>query len=270
MSISKYDKKNQEDYYKIGDISRMYNLSTDSLRYYEERGIICPIRGENGYRLYSRNDIWRLNVIVNLRNLGFSVDRIHQYFKNRSIDTTKNLLNEELEIIENKQKELHELKKSVINELKVIDEASYLDIGKIFVQEIKPRRAFKINRDYSVDEDMDLLMKELAEKSGKNIQLIGNNRIASIIADENSKSTYNAAVLFDDEGDTVIPGGKYLSICYRGKWNSCYNAALLKEYAAANHIKLEGTFMDIIWIDIHTAEPMEEHISEVQGLIAEA
>ena len=50
-------------YFKIGEISRIYDIGVDSIRYYEEIGIIKPERSESGYRLYSIHDIWRLNVI---------------------------------------------------------------------------------------------------------------------------------------------------------------------------------------------------------------
>ena len=62
-------------YFKIGEISRMYHIGTDSLRYYEKLGILKPKRGENQYRLYRTEDIWRLNVIRELRELGFSLEK---------------------------------------------------------------------------------------------------------------------------------------------------------------------------------------------------
>ena len=47
--------------YKIGDISRLFNLSSEMIRYYEKMGIIDPIRDEkNGYRYYSIFDIYIL------------------------------------------------------------------------------------------------------------------------------------------------------------------------------------------------------------------
>ena len=58
-------------YFRIGEISKMYHIGTDSLRYYEKIGILSPKRGENQYRLYRTEDIWRLNVIRELRELGF-------------------------------------------------------------------------------------------------------------------------------------------------------------------------------------------------------
>lgn len=51
-------------YYKINEIAKLYNIKTDSLRYYEEVGLICPMRSKSNYRLYTLNDIYILNIIV--------------------------------------------------------------------------------------------------------------------------------------------------------------------------------------------------------------
>ena len=56
-----------KDYYKIGEISKIYGIGRDSLMYYEEIGILNPFRDSNGYRLYSITDIWKLNLIKELR-----------------------------------------------------------------------------------------------------------------------------------------------------------------------------------------------------------
>ena len=47
-------------YYKINEIAKLYNIKTDSLRYYEEVGLICPMRSKSNYRLYTLNDIYIL------------------------------------------------------------------------------------------------------------------------------------------------------------------------------------------------------------------
>ncbi|MDQ9745672.1 MerR family transcriptional regulator, partial [Acinetobacter baumannii] len=69
--------------FKIGEISKLYHIGTDSLRYYEELGILTPKRGANQYRLYSLNDLWKLNVIRDLRSLDFSMERIKEYMDHR-------------------------------------------------------------------------------------------------------------------------------------------------------------------------------------------
>ena len=78
-----------KDYYKIGEISEMYDMSRDSLMYYEKLGIIEPTREDNGYRLYSVSDIWRLNLIKELKSLGFSFKMIKEYLENRDLKSTK-------------------------------------------------------------------------------------------------------------------------------------------------------------------------------------
>ena len=46
-----------EKYFKIGEISKLYHIGPDSLRYYEKIGILKPKRGENQYRLYRTEEI---------------------------------------------------------------------------------------------------------------------------------------------------------------------------------------------------------------------
>lgn len=52
------------------------NLSRKALEYYEEKGLIQPIRLKNGYRDYSEDDLKSLQKINVLRKLGLSTDEI--------------------------------------------------------------------------------------------------------------------------------------------------------------------------------------------------
>ena len=66
-----------------------------------------------GYRLYSLNDLWRLNVIRDLRSLGFSMEQIKEYLNNRTIHSTEQLLTDELTVITEKLNTLTNLKENV-------------------------------------------------------------------------------------------------------------------------------------------------------------
>lgn len=68
---------------KIGELAKQTGLSIRTLHYYDEIGLLCPShRTEVGYRLYSNQDIIRLQQIVSLRQLGFSLKEIHECLKN--------------------------------------------------------------------------------------------------------------------------------------------------------------------------------------------
>lgn len=266
MSISKYD-KDMRQYYTIGDISRLYHIGPDSIRYYEKKGILEPIRGENGYRYYSNQNIWCMNMIVSLRSLGFSVERIRDYFQNRTAGSTAELLNDELALIEARLEELERLRASVLQQLKTLEEAKAISFETVSLKHFPPRPAFGIEKPYDQDEDMDLLMKRLVERSSGNIELIGSRRMASIIAPEEGGHLFQGAVIFDPAGDIVLPEGEYLSVFYRGATASRQHLELLRQYAASHGFALAPPYLDLIWQDIHMTTDPAEFISEVQARV---
>ena len=69
--------------FNIGELSRLFNVSTDSIRYYEKIGILNPLRNqENNYRVYTLSDIRQLTMIRELLGLDFSTERIKEFDKN--------------------------------------------------------------------------------------------------------------------------------------------------------------------------------------------
>lgn len=61
----------------IGEASRISGVSAKMIRYYEQTGLIPPVRRRtSGYRVYDDTDIHRLLFIRRARDLGFSVAEI--------------------------------------------------------------------------------------------------------------------------------------------------------------------------------------------------
>lgn len=72
--------------FKIGEFSRLTQVSVRMLRYYDENGLLAPAEVDTftGYRLYSCEQISRLNKIIFLRDLGFGVAEIADALENWS------------------------------------------------------------------------------------------------------------------------------------------------------------------------------------------
>lgn len=67
-------KSQNVDYY-IGDAARMTGVKVETIRYYEKNGVLAaPLRGQNGYRLYSKDQVERLMFVKRCRELGFSLN----------------------------------------------------------------------------------------------------------------------------------------------------------------------------------------------------
>lgn len=62
--------------YGIGEVSDIVGVSTRTLRYYEEEGLLVPARTGSGYRRYTPADLDRLKEILLLRHMGMSVAEI--------------------------------------------------------------------------------------------------------------------------------------------------------------------------------------------------
>ncbi|MCX5973179.1 MAG: MerR family transcriptional regulator [Coprothermobacterota bacterium] len=63
---------------RIGEFSRLGNVSVKALRYYDQLGLLKPaqIHGRTGYRFYALDQLPRLHRILALKDLGFPLEQI--------------------------------------------------------------------------------------------------------------------------------------------------------------------------------------------------
>ncbi|WP_462332690.1 MerR family transcriptional regulator [Schwartzia sp. (in: firmicutes)] len=82
-----------QSYYTAGELAKMFNLSKQTLLYYDRIGLLQPeFVSENGYRNYSLHQYLTLEVITNLRKLDISISAIQKYLENRSPEALRALL----------------------------------------------------------------------------------------------------------------------------------------------------------------------------------
>lgn len=63
-----------KNFYHISSVSRMHSLHPQTLRLYEREGLLKPSRSEGNTRLYTEEDLKRLEVILSLiRDLGVNL-----------------------------------------------------------------------------------------------------------------------------------------------------------------------------------------------------
>ncbi len=109
--------------YKIGEFSNMTGLSVKTLRYYDDIDLFKPIDVDlfTGYRYYSTDQIYDLELINVLKSVGFSLEEIKNNWDSFTVDLFNKKKDELLKDIEIKQKAIKK-----IDELK-----SNLNNGKI-------------------------------------------------------------------------------------------------------------------------------------------
>ena len=99
--------------YSIQELSHLSGVTTRTLRWYDQIGLLKPGRvAESGYRYYGRAEVDRLQEILYYRALGVELARIKECLDNPSFDRLAALRNH-LDALEAKRERLEQLVRSV-------------------------------------------------------------------------------------------------------------------------------------------------------------
>ncbi len=71
----------------IGELARKAEISTRTLRFYEQQGLLSPaVRTEGGIRIYSEDQLRKVKLIQLLKSLGLSLNKIKEYLFMKELD----------------------------------------------------------------------------------------------------------------------------------------------------------------------------------------
>ncbi|NCT89418.1 MerR family transcriptional regulator [Cellulomonas sp. APG4] len=66
-------------HHQIGEVAERTGLSLRTIRYYEEVGLVTPSsRSQGGFRLYTQADVARLELVMRMKPLDFSLDEMRE------------------------------------------------------------------------------------------------------------------------------------------------------------------------------------------------
>lgn len=102
----------------IGDAARLSGLPAKTIRYYEEIGLVSPLRDTNGYRAFRERDVHKLTFLARARGLGFSVDDCRALLAlyedaGRASAQVREIAEAHLEQIDNKVAQLQSLRQTL-------------------------------------------------------------------------------------------------------------------------------------------------------------
>jgi len=94
--------------YSISELAKEFDITTRSIRFYEDQGLLTPQR-QGQTRIYSKRDRVRLKLILRGKRLGFSLAETGQLFELYDADKSSvTQLTTMLKLIELKKTELHQ------------------------------------------------------------------------------------------------------------------------------------------------------------------
>lgn len=97
--------KRKKGFFSISAVAKMFSVHQQTIRLYEKQGLISPKRSEGNTRLFSENDIDRLEEVIYLTHeLGINLAGVEMIFKLKK--QMKKMQNEMNKIFESTQQQL--------------------------------------------------------------------------------------------------------------------------------------------------------------------
>lgn len=269
----------KKDLFKIGELSRLFDIGVDSIRYYERVGILHPVRNEeNNYRMYTIEDVRRLALIRELLGLGFSTDVIREYDEDRNIHTTTALLEEELGIIDSEIERLLATRAGISGRLDTIQSFSSPEhesvLGQILVKELPERRCVMVTDDNLPDDYVSYYVVKYMQKNHTHIDTIGACDCYTLDIPGSSPDSlyyrtknvfFYAPYLDRSSCNYSLPAGQYLSLTYRGSLTRTRELLpSLYEYAESHRLNIAGDPLELCHIDDYETNDVDEYIIELQ------
>ena len=125
--------------YTTQNLSKLANISARTLRYYDEIGLLKPVRqSSNGYRIYGQQEVDKLQQIMFYKTMGLELETIKQLLENPDFDAIKAMENhlEKLKAEQDKLLSLIEYVDTTISYLKGETKMSDKEKFEIYKDEI--------------------------------------------------------------------------------------------------------------------------------------
>ena len=112
----------------ITEVSKKYNLTPDTIRYYEKQGLIPKVpRNKSGIREFDENSCRWIEFVKCMRSAGLSIEVLSKYVSlmkkgSDTVEERRKLLFDQREILLKKQKDINETIDKINYKIKIYDD----------------------------------------------------------------------------------------------------------------------------------------------------
>ncbi|MEM2425504.1 MAG: MerR family DNA-binding transcriptional regulator [Archaeoglobaceae archaeon] len=101
-------RQKEKETYTISELAKEFEISTRTIRYYEELGLLSPQRTSGNQRIFTKKDRARLKLILRGKKLGFSLSEIKEMIEMYDVAGETEQIKLTLKYGERKLKEIEE------------------------------------------------------------------------------------------------------------------------------------------------------------------
>lgn len=266
-------------YMTISELAKLRKTTTSTLRYYDRIGLLKPdyVDPSTGYRYYSIFQYEKLGTILELRSLEMPVEQIAEYFRDRN-------LKQSIDILETYQKRLEEkinmqktINEVLINKLKFLN--TLQDLGPmetVFLADFDERSIITFGRPSGNPEKHAYAYTKLEWYIDEVAPILATDRIGvyvdeAILEENEAFVPAIPMILVSDRGKNkkyiqTIPAGKYACMYYNNGRLEHYHPSfeIMKKYLRENSYEICGPILQIYKIDVTLTNDRSETVIEIQ------
>lgn len=221
--------------YTVQKLAQLAGVSTRTLRYYDEVGILKPARiNSSGYRIYGTKEVDRLQQILFYRELGIGLDSIKEIVTAPSFDGAAALKEHHEKLLEKRQ----QLDALIEN----VEKTIALTEGRINMSDKEKFKGFKQKM---VEENEKKYGKEIREKYGKDTVEKSNAKLMNMTQEQYDEVTKLAEDVNKTLAEALKTGDPAGEIAQKAadlhkKWLTYY----WSEYSKEAHAGLAQMYVD--------------------------
>lgn len=262
--------------FQIGDVAKMFHISTGSLRHYEQAGLLTPeyIDQDTGYRYYSVRQFEILNTIRYLRALDMPLNQIEDFLKNRDIDVIEDKLMKQKELVARKQRELAIIEQKIEHRLDQLKDARNSELDVIQIKKVPSCRLVWLKDSLRPKSYLDLeyAIRRLEENQTESVVFLG--KVGVGISRENLMAgryeQYDSVFLVLDEEDSYKgtveqhPEELCVSMCFCGSHKEAgAHYEKMMEYIEKHKMEVTGFSREITMIDYGITNNTDKFVTEI-------
>lgn len=274
--------ENIQNYFTTGELSQLCKIPRKTLLYYDKLGLIAPeIIDENGYRYYKRSQLFLLQLILTLRQLGLPLAQIREYLAHRSPITYGELFQERINFFAKEIEHMKLLTKQLQESLHEIEALAGLTLNQIKEEQCQqeylfissstqPAEGFK-NRSAHIANMFAELNQSVPLTAG-NFGYIYDNKVL-----DNGEQRYLCHYFYTLKQGLASPhcylkpAGRYLTLYFQGVYmfNSKKHLRLLQQYIIEHKLSVTSPLYVTSLSDYWTADDIDKYIYKLALRLAD-
>lgn len=272
--------REQQNYFTIGEISKLFQMNIRTLRFYDDAGIFKPAGKDpkSGYRYYTTEQFEQLNTVKYLRTLGMSLKDIGRYLEQRDLDNALELMEHYKEETQQRIEELRLVEQKLDNRMgQIRDALDPAKLGSIREEVLRARTIAFLDADIARNEDLEVHIRSLENLANLQSSVFLGKIGLSVSAERARERRFDRyqAIFSIAENEQVpeqvsraLGAGKYVMLRFHGTHEDAgeYYERLM-DYVEGKGYEVKQDLVEITLIDYGLTTDRGKFVTEIQALV---